>query len=100
MKVEAAESKVLLFETFSLFYYFSSHERFLEELALLKMFFFIALYEILCISYLSIIGEYCCQGTFTYHAQLKNKVSEVKNLVKEHDPDILGLLAQKSCCQV
>ena len=39
MQVEGGESKLLLFETFSLFYYyfFSSHERVLEELALLKI---------------------------------------------------------------
>ena len=39
MQVGAGESKLLLFETFSLFYFylFFSLERFLEELALLKI---------------------------------------------------------------
>ena len=36
LQVEVGESKLLLFETFSLAFFFSSHERFLEELALLK----------------------------------------------------------------
>ena len=42
MQVEAGGSKLLLFETFS-FNFFSSHERFLEELALLKMVIFVLL---------------------------------------------------------
>ena len=36
VQVEAGESNLLQFETFSLFYYFFSYERVLEELSLLK----------------------------------------------------------------
>ena len=36
VQVEAGESKLLLFETFWLYYFFFLLERFLEELALLK----------------------------------------------------------------
>ena len=37
MQVEAGESNLSLFKTFSIFYFFFSHERVLEELALLKI---------------------------------------------------------------
>ena len=36
VQVKAGESKILLFETFSFFFYYFLPERFLEELALLK----------------------------------------------------------------